>query len=128
MTRRVLVTRRLPPDPMQAILDRCDADVWDGPPEAIPRDELLSRIRGVDGAVTLLTERVDAELLDAAGSQLRIVANYAVGFDNIDLDACTRRGVLATNTPGVLTETTADTAWALMMAAARRVPEGGMTV
>src|SRR5438067_6480281 len=120
----VLVTRRLPARPLEAILERCDADVWDGPPEAIPRDELLSRIRGVDGSVTLLTERVDAELLDAAGPQLRIVANYAVGFDNIDVEECTRRGVLATNTPDVLTETTADLAWALLMAAARRVAEG----
>src|SRR5438270_10417729 len=109
---------------MAAILERCDADVWQGPPEAIPRDELLSRIAGKVGAVTLLTERVDAEFLDAAGPDLRIVANYAVGFDNIDVDECTRRGVMATNTPDVLTETTADPAWALLMAAARRIAEG----
>lgn len=120
----VLVTRRLPDAPMRAIVERFDADVWEGPPEAIPRDELLRRIGGMHGAVTLLTERVDAELLDAAGPQLRVVANYAVGFDNIDVDECTRRGVLATNTPDVLTETTADTAWALLMAAARRIAEG----
>jgi glyoxylate reductase len=98
--------------------------VWEGPPEAIPRDELLARIGGKHGAITLLTERVDAELLDAAGPQLRIVANYAVGFDNIDVEECTRRGVLATNTPEVLSETTADLAWALLMAAARRIAEG----
>jgi glyoxylate reductase len=120
----VLVTRRLPQRPMEAILERTDADVWEGPPEAIPRDELLRRIAGKSGAVTLLTEKVDAELLDAAGPQLRIVANYAVGFDNIDVPELTRRGVMATNTPDVLTETTADTAWALLMAAGRRVPEG----
>jgi glyoxylate reductase len=109
---------------MDAILERCDADVWDGPPEAIPRDELLRRIGGKLGAVTLLTERIDAEFLDAAGPELRIVANYAVGFDNIDVEECTRRGVMATNTPDVLTETTADLAWALLMAAARRTAEG----
>src|SRR5438105_12186295 len=109
---------------MSAILERCDADVWQGPPEAIRRDELLRRIAGKVGAVTLLTERVDAELLDAAGPDLRIVANYAVGFDNIDVEECTRRGVMATNTPEVLTETTADLAWALLMAAARRIAEG----
>src|ERR671935_169206 len=120
----VLVTRSLPRRPMDAILERCDADVWDGPPEAIPRDDLLKRIGGKAGAVTLLTEKVDAEFLDAAGPQLRIVANYAVGFDNIDVEECTRRGVLATNTPEVLTETTADLAWALLMAAARRIAEG----
>jgi glyoxylate reductase len=90
----------------------------------MPRDQLLDRIRGKVGAITLLTEKVDAELLDAAGDQLKIVANYAVGFDNIDVPECTRHGVLATNTPEVLTETTADTAWSLLMAAARRVPEG----
>ncbi len=120
----VLVTRRLPATPMQAILDRCDADVWEGPPEAIPRDELLRRVAGKHGAVTLLTERVDAELLEAAGPQLRVVANYAVGYDNIDVEECTRRGVMATNTPDVLTETTADLAWALLMAAGRRIAEG----
>jgi len=119
----VLITRRLPAAPMAEILGRCDADVWEGPPEAIPRDELLRRIDGKHGAVTLLTERVDAELLDA-GEQLRIVANYAVGFDNIDAEECTRRGVMATNTPEVLTQTTADLAWALLMTAARRIAEG----
>ena len=131
----VLVTRRLPPRPMAAVLERFDADVWEGPPEAIPRDELLRRIRGKPGAITLLTERVDAEFLDAAGPDLRIVANYAVGFDNIDVDECTRRGVMATNTPDVLTETTADLAWALLMAAARPAspgppvaPPGGATL
>ena len=120
----VLVTRRLPAKPMAAILERCDADVWQGPPEAIPRDELLRRIAGKHGAITLLTERVDAEFLEAAGPGLRIVANYAVGFDNIDVDKCTHRGVMATNTPDVLTETTADLAWALLTAAARRIAEG----
>jgi glyoxylate reductase len=108
---------------MAAIRERTDADVWDDE-GAIPRDELLRRLAGKRGAVTLLTERVDDEFLDAAGPELIIVANYAVGFDNIDVPALTKRGVMATNTPEVLTETTADTAWALLMAAARRVPEG----
>jgi glyoxylate reductase len=120
----VLVTRRLPAGPMRAIGERCDADVWEGPPEAILRDELLRRVAGKHGAVTLLTERVDGEFLDAAGPDLRVVANYAVGFDNIDVGECTRRGVMATNTPDVLTETTADLAWALLMASARRIAEG----
>ncbi len=119
----MLVTRRLPPGPMGRIAERFDAEVWQGQ-GAIPRDRLLEGILGKVGAITLLTDRVDDELLDAAGPDLRIVANYAVGFDNIDVEACTRRGVLATNTPDVLTETTADTAWALMMTAARRVAEG----
>jgi glyoxylate reductase len=108
---------------MEAVGERFNADVWDGE-MAMPRDKLLDRIQGKVGAITLLTELVDAEVLEAAGPGLVIVANYAVGFDNIDVDECTRRGVLATNTPEVLTETTADTAWALLMAAARRIPEG----
>jgi glyoxylate reductase len=108
---------------MEAVAERFDADVWEGD-GAMPRDDLLQRVRGKTGAITLLTEKVDGELLDAAGADFRIVANYAVGFDNIDVEECTSRGVLATNTPEVLTETTADTAWALMMSAARRVPEG----
>jgi glyoxylate reductase len=120
---QVLVTRRLPPKPMEVVSERFDPDVWEDD-TAMPRDELLQRIGGKTGAITLLTEKVDGELLDAAGTNFRIVANYAVGFDNIDVEECTRRGVLATNTPEVLTETTADTAWALMMSAARRVPEG----
>ena len=119
----VLVTRRLP----QAALDRIDAvcamTLYDGD-GAMPRGELLAAIAGKAGAVTLLTDRVDDEFLDAAGPGLVIVANYAVGFDNIDLDACTRHQVAASNTPEVLTETTADTAFALMMAAARRIADG----
>jgi glyoxylate reductase len=120
----VLVTRRLPQAALDAIAARCEMDLWEGPPEAIPRDDLLKRIGGKAGTVTLLTEKVDAEFLDAAGPQLRIVANYAVGFDNIDVEECTRRGVMATNTPEVLTDTTADLAWALLMTAARRIGEG----
>jgi lactate dehydrogenase-like 2-hydroxyacid dehydrogenase len=78
----------------------------------------------VDGLLSLLTDRVDDELLDAAGPALRVVSNFAVGFDNVDVPACTRRGIPVGNTPGVLTETTADLAFALLMAAARRVVEG----
>ncbi|MDZ7267086.1 MAG: D-glycerate dehydrogenase [candidate division KSB1 bacterium] len=89
----------------------------------LTRAELLDRVRGCDGLLTLLTDRIDAELLDAAGPQLKVVANYAVGFDNIDLQAATARGILVTNTPGVLTEATADHAWALLFAIARRIPE-----
>ncbi len=93
----------------------------DGP---IPRAELLKIVAGIDALLPMLTERIDDELLDAAGPQLKIVANNAVGYDNIDVAAAKRHGVIVTNTPGVLTETTADFAWTLMMAAARRVGEG----
>jgi glyoxylate reductase len=117
------VTRRLPQEALDRVQARCDMMLYDGE-GAMPRDQLLAAAAGKAGAITLLTDRVDDEFLDAAGNQLTIVANYAVGFDNIDVDACTRHGVLASNTPEVLTETTADTAFALMMAAARRIAEG----
>jgi glyoxylate reductase len=119
----VLVTRRLPAPAMDWLAERCDITLHEGP-GAIPRDQLLRDIAGKPGAITLLTDRVDDEFLDAAGDQLLIVANYAVGFDNIDVPACSARGVLASNTPDVLTETTADLAWSLIMSAARRIAEG----
>jgi len=120
----VLVTRRLPQEALDRIAAQCEMTLYDDGAGAMPRDRLLAEVAGKAGAVTLLTDRVDDEFLDAAGPQLGIVANYAVGFDNVDVPACTRRGVLASNTPEVLTETTADTAFALMMAAARRIAEG----
>jgi glyoxylate reductase len=92
-------------------------------PERIPKEELFRRIKDKEGLVCLLTEQVNEALLQVA-PRLRIVANVAVGFDNIDVPACTKRGVVATNTPGVLDETTADFAWTLLMAVARRLGEG----
>jgi glyoxylate reductase len=120
---RVFVARRIPDAGLEPIRAACEADVWEDelPP---PRDELLRRVSGTDGILTLLTDRVDDGLLDAAGPGLRVVSNYAVGFDNVDVAECTRRRIPVGNTPGVLTETTADLAWALLMAAARRVAEG----
>lgn len=120
---KVFVSRVIPEDGLRLIVDEADATVWqdDMPP---PRDELLRSIEGCDGVLTLLTDRVDDEFLDRAGPQLKVVSNFAVGFDNIDVAACTARGVAVGNTPGVLTETTADLAWALLMAAARRLVEG----
>jgi lactate dehydrogenase-like 2-hydroxyacid dehydrogenase len=120
---RVFVARVIPSDGLDRVTEATDATIWpdDLPP---PRDELLRSIEGCDGVLTLLTDRVDAEFLDRAGPQLKVVSNYAVGFDNIDVPECTRRGIPVGNTPGVLTETTADLAFALLMAAARRLPEG----
>jgi len=120
---RVFVSRRIPDDGINPILDSTYADIW---PDELPppRDELLRRIEGVDGVLALLTDRVDAEFFDRAGPQLKVVSNYAVGFDNIVVPEATRRGVPVGNTPGVLTDTTADLAWALLMAAGRRVVEG----
>jgi glyoxylate reductase len=123
MRPKLLVTRELVPSVMEALRERFEVDVYDGD-GAIAREDLLKRIQGADAALTLLTEKVDAEFFDAAGPQLRIVANHAVGFDNVDVPEATRRGVPVSNTPEVLTETTADLAWALLLAAARRIAEG----
>jgi lactate dehydrogenase-like 2-hydroxyacid dehydrogenase len=120
---RVFVTRRIPAAGLDPVLAACKARVWEGddPP---PREALLAAVAGCEGVLTLLTDRVDDAFLDAAGPQLRVVSNMAVGYDNIDVAACARRGIPVGNTPGVLTETTADLAWALILAAARRLPEG----
>lgn len=120
---RVFVARVIPEEGLRPIREACDASVWEDelPP---PRDVLLRAAEGCDGILTLLTDRVDAELLDRAGPQLRVVSNYAVGFDNVSIPDATARGIPVGNTPGVLTETTADLAFALLMAAARRLPEG----
>lgn len=120
---KVLVTRPIMDEPTRVLRERCDATIHENE-FGIPREDLLQVVKGMDAVITMLTEKVDAELLTAAGPQLKIVANHAVGFDNVNLADCTASGVMATNTPDVLTETTADTAWALMMAAARRLGEG----
>jgi glyoxylate reductase len=109
--------------PARQILDEgCEAEYW-SQQERPPREELLRRVKDKEGLICLLTEKINEELLRNA-PKLRIASNVAVGFDNIDVEACTKRGVIATNTPGVLDETTADFAWTLMMAVARRVAEG----
>lgn len=106
----------------RAIVDaECDVEYMTGAMRPA-REELVARIAEKDGLVCLLTEKIDDEVLRAA-SKLRIVANVAVGYDNVDVSACTKRGIVVTNTPGVLDETTADFAWTLMMAVARRLGE-----
>ena len=118
---RVYVTRHLPQSALDELAQHTEMEVWPGelPP---PREELLRKVGEIDGLLALLTDRVDAALLDAA-PRLRIVSNYAVGFDNVDVAAATARSVLVTNTPDVLTETTADFAMTLMLAGARRIVE-----
>jgi glyoxylate reductase len=118
----VFVTRRLPGAGTEQLNELARVDIWPQP-SPIPRAELLRLARGQNAMITMLTEKVDEELLDAAGPQLRVVANYAVGYDNIDVDACDARGVIATHTPDVLTDATADATWALILAAARRIVE-----
>lgn len=128
MSQRVVVTRRMPPPAVQLLQQAgLTVDLFDSDDPA-PRPEFLRRIAGAAAAVCMLSDRIDAETLAAAGDSLRIVANYAVGFDNVDLEACRLRGVRVSNTPGVLTDATADLAWALILAAARRVTEGDQLV
>jgi glyoxylate reductase len=120
---RVVVTGRIPEAALEKLRAEHEVDAWAGP-ESISREELLRRVAGADAVVSLLTERIDAELLDAAGPQLKVVANVAVGYDNISVPACAERGVVATNTPGVLIDATADIALSLILMATRRLGEG----
>ena len=125
---RVLITRRLPDIAAKLLRDAGrDVDIIDTDDPA-PRPLLLERVAGVAGLLPTLSDRVDDELLGAAGASLQVVANYAVGYDNIDLDACRRRGVIVTNTPDVLTEATAELTWALILATARRLIEADRLV
>jgi glyoxylate reductase len=120
--KKVFVTRSLPEEAMNLLRSRFDVEVWPGenPP---PKDVLFEKAKAVDGLYCLLTDRIDGEVIDAAGRQFKGISQVAVGYDNIDVDAATRRGIYVTNTPGILTETTADFAFTLLMATARRVAE-----
>jgi glyoxylate reductase len=119
---KVFVTRRLPAAGLDPILAQTDAEVWPG--ELPPSYETLrDKVSACNGLVALLTDRIDAALLDAA-PRLEVVSNYAVGFNNIDVPAATARGVCVGNTPGVLTDATADMAFCLLIAAARRLVDG----
>lgn len=118
---RVYVTRLIPEEGMRLVREHTEYAIWEED-RPVPREVLLEEAARSVGLLCLLTDRIDGELLDAAPG-LKIVANMAVGYDNIDVPAATTRHVPITNTPGVLTETTADLAWALLMATARRVVE-----
>ena len=119
MKPRIFVTRRLPKGAMQVLEDKFDLQC-NPHDRVLSREELFAGVREKDGILPLLTDRIDDEVLEAAGSQLKIVANYAVGYNNIDVPACTKRRIPATNTPGVLTDTTADLAMTLLLAVARK--------
>ena len=120
---KVFVTRHLLEPGLSLVQEFCEAEIWPGqlPPE---REELLRRMPGLDGLVCLLTDRVDAEAMDLAGAGLKVISNCAVGVDNVDVPAASTRGIPVGKTPGVLPDATADMAFALLMAAARRVVEG----
>ena len=119
---KVFVTRVIPAKGLDMVRDFCDVDLWD---EELPpsREELLQRVRGVDGVLSLLTDKIDGEVMDAAGQNLKVISNHAVGFDNIDVQAATARKIPVGNTPDVLTDATADFAFTLLMATGRRLIE-----
>jgi glyoxylate reductase len=120
MPEKVLVTREIPDAGRRLLRDFDVSVVSESPPE---RGELLEAVRGAAGILPTVTEKMDAEVMDAAGDGLKVIANMAVGYDNVDLDAAGERNVVVTNTPEVLNETTADTAFMLLLAAARRLGE-----
>jgi len=122
---KIFITRPIPERGIRLLTDTFGPDVVVVSPNDRPitRDELLQGVPGADALLPILTDTVDAAVMDAAGPQLKVIASYAVGFNNVDVAAATARGILVTNTPGVLTETTADLAWSLLMAAARRIGE-----
>jgi glyoxylate/hydroxypyruvate reductase len=120
---KVVVTRRVPEEAVQRLQESCDLQYWDSD-DPIPRQTLLEWVQGCDGIYLLLTEKVNDELLDAAGPQLRVVSTMSVGYDHVDVPACTRRNIAIGYTPDVLTKTTAELTVALLMTAARRISEG----
>jgi len=122
----VLLTRRVPSSVLARLQDACEVDLH-GAGTAIPREELLARVRGKDALLCLLTDRVDREVIES-GDRLRVIANIAVGYDNVDVAFARGRGIPVTNTPDVLTEATAEFTWALILAATRRVAEGDRVV
>jgi glyoxylate reductase len=120
---KIFVTQPIPQAGLDVLRQAYPEYQMNSEERILTRGELLNDIKGADALLTLLTDKMDAEILDAAGPRLRIVANMAVGYDNIDMKAATFRGIMVTNTPGVLTDATADHAWALLFAIARRIPE-----
>lgn len=120
--RKIYVTRTLPEEAMKLLHSNFEVEVWpdEMPP---PKSLLIEKVKEVDGLISLLTEQIDEEVIKAAGPQFKGISQVAVGFNNIDLKAATKKGIYVTNTPGVLTDTTADFAFALLMAVARRVAE-----
>jgi lactate dehydrogenase-like 2-hydroxyacid dehydrogenase len=123
MKPRVFVARRIPQAGLDRIEPVCDVDLWEDrmPP---PYDVLTERVKGVDGILSMLTDKIDDALMEAAGPQLKVISQMAVGYDNVQVAAAHARGIKVGNTPGVLTDATADAAFALLMAAARRLAEG----
>ncbi|QDT38139.1 Glyoxylate/hydroxypyruvate reductase B [Stratiformator vulcanicus] len=125
--RRVFVSRRIPENGLERLRTLCDVDIWEGdlPPD---RETLCTRAAGCHGVLSMLSDAIDPDFMDRVGPQLQVVSNYAVGFNNIDVEEATRRGIRVGNTPGVLTDATADIAFALLINCARRISESERSV
>ncbi len=121
MKPNVFISRVMPQ--LQRLEDACTVDLW-GDQLPPPYETLREHVRGVDGLLCMLTDRIDADLMDAAGASLKVISQMAVGYDNIDVKAAQARGIAVGNTPGVLTDATADITFALLLASARRIVEG----
>ena len=121
--KKILITRQLSPENTAQLTDKYDVDIYENTDTAIPRDEFLRRAKGTHGILCMLTDKIDQELLDAAGDQLEVVSTMSVGFDHVDTHLLKERGVRLGYTPDVLTDSVADTTIALMLAASRRIPE-----
>jgi glyoxylate reductase len=119
---KIYITRKIPDITLQKLKKNCDVTMWEEEETPVPRDVLREQLKTVDGLYCLLTEQIDSELLKEA-TNLKVISNLAVGFNNIDIEAASEKGIMVTNTPGVLTESTADLAFTLLMATARRIPE-----
>lgn len=119
---KIFITREIPEVGIKLLKDK-GFDVVVGPEGSISREELLEGVKGVDAILSVLTEKIDAEVMDAAGEQLKIIANYAVGYNNIDVEEAKKRDIMVTNTPGVLTESVAEHTIALLFAIAERIVE-----
>jgi len=119
---KVYVTRQLFDEALEVLRKEAEVEVFEGIDNPAPGELILSKVRNVEGLLCLLTDRIDLKVLES-GRKLKVISNYAVGFNNIDVEAATRRGIYVTNTPGILTETTADYTWALLLSIARRIAE-----
>ncbi|MHA1929317.1 MAG: 2-hydroxyacid dehydrogenase [Candidatus Thorarchaeota archaeon] len=126
MKEQVFVTRKIPGKGIDLLQERCDVDVWENESPPSPQ-QIIDRAKNSDGLITLLSDKIDRSVINAL-PKLRVIAQYAVGYDNIDVLAATERSVVVTNTPGVLTETTADLTWSLIMSVSRRIPEADQYV
>ena len=124
---KVYVTRQLFDEALEILRRYADVEVFSGVDNPVPRDLILSKVRDVEGLLCLLTDRIDSKVIKT-GKRFRVISNCAVGYNNIDVEAATNRGIYVTNTPGILTETTADCAWALLLAVARRIAEANRNV